>query len=415
MDNREWYHVDNVANVFLATVNKRDTRSLRISCTLKEPIVPELLQEALNETIIQRPQFHVRIHKGFFWHYIEEAKTSPVVVRENKRVCPLLYDPGNRKQLHFEVSYFNNRINFDMFHALGDGTGAIEFTNILTLNYLKKLHPELKNAVIHAGASADELSQDSYKQFFGNNKESPNSRKHAYHPRGLKLPYDQLQFIEVQMPLKAVLKRSKELGVGLTGYITAALTLAFIQDMPSLAINTPVTINLPVNLRNYYPSDSIRNFFNNISLSHVTTGTEDLESVAKEMDALLKESLSPEKIKSHMDYYLGLQKNAAARAIPLFLKSPGLKFFAKLDDMYASAVVSNLGVMKIPDEVAKYVDYYSAYCSSKNIFITMFSYKDRLTLGITNPFVNTSVIKDFVRRFSNDGIPVRIYSTEVIR
>ena len=96
------------------------------------------------------------------------------------------------------------------------------------------------------------------------------------------------------------------------------------------------------------------------------------------------------------------------------MKSPGLKFFTKLDDKHTSAVISNLGAIKLPDEVAKYVDYYSAYCSSENIFVTMCSYKDRLVLGITNPFVNTGIIKDFIRRFSNDGIPVRIYSTEVI-
>ncbi len=68
MDKSEWYQVDNVANVFLATVSRRDTRSLRVSCTLKDAVQPALLQEALDEAIRLRPQFHVRIHRGFFWH-----------------------------------------------------------------------------------------------------------------------------------------------------------------------------------------------------------------------------------------------------------------------------------------------------------------------------------------------------------
>ena len=38
----DWYKVDNVANVFLATMVKRDTRSLRISITLKEDIKKHL-------------------------------------------------------------------------------------------------------------------------------------------------------------------------------------------------------------------------------------------------------------------------------------------------------------------------------------------------------------------------------------
>ena len=40
---QEWYKVDNVAKVFLATNTRRDPRVFRISCTLQEQIDPELL------------------------------------------------------------------------------------------------------------------------------------------------------------------------------------------------------------------------------------------------------------------------------------------------------------------------------------------------------------------------------------
>ena len=42
----DWYKVDNVANVFLATMVKRDTRSLRVSITLKEDIKKGILKAA---------------------------------------------------------------------------------------------------------------------------------------------------------------------------------------------------------------------------------------------------------------------------------------------------------------------------------------------------------------------------------
>ena len=51
MENEVWYKMDNVAKVFLATYNKRDTRSFRVSCTLKGKIDPELLQKALEATV----------------------------------------------------------------------------------------------------------------------------------------------------------------------------------------------------------------------------------------------------------------------------------------------------------------------------------------------------------------------------
>ena len=33
----------------------------------------------------------------------------------------------NRRNLLFEVTYYKNRINLEVFHALTDGTGALGF------------------------------------------------------------------------------------------------------------------------------------------------------------------------------------------------------------------------------------------------------------------------------------------------
>ena len=103
MSQNNWYHVDNVAKVFLATAGNRDTRTLRVSCTLTEEINPEILQEALDQTLLVRPQFQVRIRRGFFWHYMEETDIQPIVQEESGRVCPRLYAPGRRNNLHFQV------------------------------------------------------------------------------------------------------------------------------------------------------------------------------------------------------------------------------------------------------------------------------------------------------------------------
>ena len=130
MSSENWYKVDNVAKVFLATHNERDTRSLRVSCTLKEPINPDLLQEALMATIKRRPLFQVRIRRGLFWHYLETTDVMPKVTEEHERPCPVLYGKNYTGSLHYSVTYFHNRINVELFHALSDGTGALEFLNI---------------------------------------------------------------------------------------------------------------------------------------------------------------------------------------------------------------------------------------------------------------------------------------------
>ena len=103
MDNEVWYKVDNVAKVFLASYNKRDTRSFRVSCTLFEDIDEETLQEAVEKTIIERPQFQVLIRKGLFWHYMEATDTKPKVREEHTRPCPMLYGVEREGKLHYRV------------------------------------------------------------------------------------------------------------------------------------------------------------------------------------------------------------------------------------------------------------------------------------------------------------------------
>ena len=109
-----------MSKVFLATVGKRDTRSFRLSCMLKEDIDPEILQEAVTSAIEDRPQMQVRIRRGIFWHYMEDTDLVPSVKQEEDRICPLLYVPS-KTMLHYQVTYFGRRINLDISHVLADG------------------------------------------------------------------------------------------------------------------------------------------------------------------------------------------------------------------------------------------------------------------------------------------------------
>ncbi len=415
MANDNWYKVDNVAKVFLATVTKRDTKTLRVSCTLKEEIDPDILQKAVLSAIQDRPQVQVRIRRGLFWHYMENTDILPEVTQESDRICPLLYTPA-KAMLHYRVTYFNDRINLDIFHAITDGTGALEFLNIIVLDYLKLRYPgEFEGVTIHSGASADDLSQDSYRQFFGSmGLGGGSSSGRACHPSGLKHPYDQLQFFEIHMPVQQLLTRSRELGVSLTSYIGARWMMAIRDVIPPRRRNRPVIMTLPVNLRNYYPSYTTRNFFNSITISHVFDSDITLKELAEEFDASLKDQLSGENIRKQMDNFETMEYVAPVRAVPLFIKQLVVRHAKKLADRRVSMVFSNLGVLTPPDKVGEKIGNYSTFCSSSNIFSTMSSFGDELTFGVSSPYQNTGVIKNFVRGLTADGVDIRVYATEVI-
>lgn len=416
MENEVWYKMDNVAKVFLATYNKRDTRSFRVSCTLKEKIDPELLQKALEATVLVRPQFQVSIHKGLFWHYMGVNSKLPVVTEENERPCPVLYGTQKEGQLHYKVSYFRNRINLDMFHALSDGNGGMEFLNIIVLHYLQLKYPgKLDQVSMLSGAAADDLEQDSFRQFYKSGKLSKEKRLKSYHIRGRKLPYDQLQFFELHMSVQSVLQLAKNAGVSLTSFLGANMMMAIYKDMPLLQRNKPITISMPVNLRNYFPSETSRNFFNSVYVSQVLTGKETLEELAKEFDQKLKQELTPDRIRKRMDNYEKVEQLFFVRMVPLFIKNPVVALFTRQEGENVTAVLSNMGKLQVPGELQEYIDGYAGFCSTSNLFMTVCSYQDDLTFGISSCYRHTSVLKSFVRQLANQGVEVKLYATDVVK
>lgn len=417
-----WYRMDNVSKVFLATYTNRDTRSMRFCCTLKEPVNPEALEKALHKTIKARPQFQVRIRRGLFWHYLETTDAMPTVSEESGRPCPTLYGPGHKGVLHYKVSYFRKRINLEVFHGISDGMGCIEFLNQLVLNYFKNIYPEaLKDITVGSSGSARDLEENSFQQFYTKYEkgllqdiDQKMTGQKAYHIGGVKLPHDQLQFMEIKMSAPVILKKAKELKVSVTSYIGASLMLALYQDMPLAKRKLPITISIPVNLRNFYPSETVRNFFNSISVSHSFQGDETLETLALEFNDEMKKMLEPESMKQRMDSYQKLEKVFVLRMVPLAFKLPVVRAFCKKEAKKVSAVISNMGVWHPPVELLPYIDSYSAFCSHNELFMTITSLGDRMQLGITTAYQNTGVLKNLVRGFALEDDTIQVDATEVI-
>ena len=126
----------------------------RIAVTLKEEVQPEYLQQALDIVLPKFPGFNLRLRQGIFWYYFEEnGKTAPRVQEERHFPCRFIRQNKNHSYL-FRVTYYKCRINLEVFHVLTDGMGGINFLKELTYQYLRLVHPELKEKL------GDKLSSD---------------------------------------------------------------------------------------------------------------------------------------------------------------------------------------------------------------------------------------------------------------
>ena len=237
-----------------------------------------------------------------------------------------------------------------MFHALSDGNGGLLFLKVLVHNYLALRHPdELEGVARDEGASAADMAEDSFQQFYARRKaafapaDPAPRRRPVCRLHGRRLPLDQTQFFEGHLPVKDVLAKARALGVTLTSYLAAAQMLAVWQETPALERGRAIAVGLPVNLRNYFPSDTARNFFNTIRVAHVFTGDETLDTLAPELDAKLKAELSPERIMARMDGFQRFERIPGVRPVPLPVKNAVVGLCNWVESRKVTFTLSNMG------------------------------------------------------------------------
>ena len=109
----------------------------------------------------------------------------------------------------------------------------------------------------------------------------PKKRKlHAFQIRRKKKDGNHLHVHESVVSVQAVLKRSRELGVSMTVFLTALFMMAINEEMSKMQKKKPVVLMVPVNLRKFFPSLSMLNFFNWIEPGYnFTTQDQSFEAI----------------------------------------------------------------------------------------------------------------------------------------
>ena len=137
-----WAKLDNTALLFPVISGEDMSSTYRICATLKEPVRRELLQEAEEKVLSQFETFRMRLRMGFFWYYFEENDRKAPEVQEESDYPGAYINKSRNNQYMFRVTYYRNRINLEVFHALTDGFGGFVFLKELVYQYLRLAHSE---------------------------------------------------------------------------------------------------------------------------------------------------------------------------------------------------------------------------------------------------------------------------------
>ena len=115
-------------------------------------------------------------------------------------------------------------------------------------------------------------------------------------------------------------QKARSYGVSITVLLTAMMLCSIREEIPKNQQKRPVTLMIPVNLRNYFPSQSMTNFFGWIEVGYTFTDHTVFTEILQAVKDQFKQELVKEKIAMHMSGYVRIEKNPFVRVVPLEIK-----------------------------------------------------------------------------------------------
>ena len=415
-----WYRLDNAAVLYSSLQREKYSPVYRFSAVMTEPVDPEALQRAVDKTMPRFPGFRVRIRKGAFWCYFEpNEKPGPFVRRDIANPCQPIREKQDNDWL-IRFFYYEKRISFEAFHAISDGAGALTFFRTLLAEYLREwgveIPPDPSILNVEEAPRPEEL-EDAYGRYAGRRALRGRLEKTAYSNVSQQEPFYTLNVTMGLMSVAEVKGQAKRYGASLTEYLTAVLLLSLLEKQAAekRRRQKPVALAIPINLRSWFPSETLRNFILTVRpCIDPGLGEYSLEEIIRYVHSYMNLHLSRQEMRAVLTGNVRFTQNPLLQVIPLFLKKPVMAFSYKLLGVRPyTATYTNPGPFRVPEAMAPYIDHMevvlgqatrpSPHCAS-------ISFGD--TLEVT--FAGTGVSSDTERRFFThlvqQGVHVKVIS-----
>ena len=327
-----WVRLDNAAKIYPAARRRNWSNVFRQSVTLYEDVDIAVLKSALDVTVKRFPTIAARLRKGMFWYYLQQVGQAPDIQQEYS--YPLTFmSAGEMRRCAFRVIVYQDRIAVEFFHSLTDGTGALIFLKTLVAEYLEQKHgisiPAEHGVLDRKQKPLLEELEDCFPKNAG---KVPASRKdtNAWHMTGAPQKDGFLHLTCFQVPVKEALDLAHRCDSTLTVFFGAVMMQALLnlqkEKTPSVENQKRIKVLIPINLRQLFPSNTLRNFAMYVipeadprlgeymleELCRLVKHTIGLEATAKNMASIIATNVNDE-------------KNPLVRLIPLPIKNMVMK------------------------------------------------------------------------------------------
>ncbi len=308
---------------------------------------PVLLRQACRDLAPFFPHVYSNLRRGFFWNYQTPAGPDVNIYEKNRRtIKPIGFRRDGKPD--FRLTYSGNLLTFEAAHCLGDGKGLLRFFGELIARYARLKAGE--RAPYHYAVPKGELTENSFDTYYqkGGPKGSDPSEK-AHH---LLVDFNDglPELLFAAMPVDKVKEKAHEKHMTVTEYLAAVLILGVIRSEEK-PIERPVTVFVPVDLRRFFPSKTMRNFVIQTEIKFYPEGKRDdsLAFICEKTAKRLKKQLTKENLQKTINQYGALAGNPVLGAVPNFIKIPVMKKLQYKSHSAATTIFTNLGQIDLPE------------------------------------------------------------------
>lgn len=419
MKRQRWLKLDNAAKIYPGSRSRTWSNVYRLSADLSEPIDREALSRALTRTANRFPYIAAKLGSGVFWYYLEPADLPLPIHPEASAPCTCMSHADTRR-CAMRVRVYENRLALEFFHVLTDGNGGMVFLKTLLAAYLEERYgvivPPTNGVADLSKLPTKAEREDSFLKYKGK-VARPRKDPAAWRIPGRRHPDRPLSLIRGEMDVADLKKAAKSYNVSITTYLVAALMRSMIEiqsrSQPFRHLRRPIRILVPVNLRGFFESSTLRNFVLFITPSIDTKlGEYTFEEIIQSVHHQMGYELTAKQLQTRITTNVRTEQNPILRVMPLFIKNLGMQISYRLIGERASTLtISNMGNVTLPEEMTPYVegiDFVLGRQAMLPYSSSAVSYNGKLRLSFTRSITDPVVEQVFFPFLRSQGIRVKI-------
>ena len=267
------------------------------------------------------------------------------------------------------------------------------------------------------GQPDPEELEDAYMRYANAQVRPPRPGEKAYRVRGTKEPFYTLNIIDGIMSVKQVMAVAAKYNATITEYLNSVLLYALLQKQYHDWHRKlrPVKIAMPVNLRRFFPSKTLRNFITMVYPSiDPRLGEYTFDEIVIHVRNYMRYYINEKFLRGDITTNAATQRNPFIRVVPLFIKDFTVRlFYTKVQDRNSSAGLTNMGALKVPEDMKPYIERFDIYMGqpfSSRTNCAIASFEDTLTINFASSIKEADVERYFFRKLVKDGIHIKIES-----